>query len=73
MADTTSYVLETKFASASGDFKMSYKYFNGEATDNQVKTFVNAVVTNGSVYAKVPTECISAERVTTIRHAFDIS
>lgn len=62
------------FKCASGDSKsFSYAHAKNNITTSQVKTVVNALITNGSIFADAPLSAISAKIVTTTEEPFDLS
>ena len=71
---TTTYELDTKWQDTDGkNFSKTFKYHNSESTDAQVKTFAQAYITNGSMFKRVPTQCISATKVQITETPYDLS
>ena len=53
--------------------KYSYSYADGEVTTSRVKSLVNALITNGSIFEKVPVAAKSAKLVVTTETEVDIT
>ncbi len=51
----------------------SFNYANPEATAANVKTLVNGIIANGSIYANIPQIAKGAKTVTTTEAAYDLS
>ncbi|MBQ8693369.1 MAG: DUF2922 family protein [Synergistaceae bacterium] len=67
MATVSSSRLVTKFKDADGKaISKSFSHANPEVTDNQVKAFMNACISQGAdVFNDVPAHRVSAQLVTT--------
>ena len=66
MAEGTSYRLITKFKNAAGDtIEKAWKYANNEITAQNARSFMQAVITNGSIFSDVPTTIDSCQLETT--------
>lgn len=57
----------------SGNIRFTYKYANPEVTSSEVKSLVAAMITNGSIFEKVPVIAVSATLQTTTETAIDIA
>ena len=53
--------------------KYSYNYADGEVTTSRVKSLVTALITNGSIFEKVPVAAKSAKLVVTTETEVDIT
>ena len=52
---------------------MTFNYADPGATLSEVKALMNAIVTNGVIFANVPVTAKSAKNVTTSEHEYDLS
>ena len=52
---------------------LSYKYANPSVTQAQVQALATGIVTNGSIFKKVPLSAKSAKLITTEETAFDVA
>lgn len=72
MAAGTKMVLS--FYNASGaTVNYSYNYGNSEALASDIKTAMNTMITNGSIFRNVPVSIKSAKAVITSETEFDLS
>ena len=69
---TSKLVLEF-YDSTGGTFKHSYPHVDEDVTTNKVKGLVQATITNGSIFDKVPVSTKSAKLVTTTESEFQLS
>ena len=51
----------------------TFNYADAGATAANIKALMNAIITNGSIFAKVPTVIRDAKTVTTSEHVYDLS
>lgn len=65
MATTTSTKLATVFTTSGGTTSWSLNHVDPEAESSDIYTFANSVVTNGDIFASVPTGIKSVKLVTT--------
>lgn len=65
--------LQMVFTTSEGDSQMSYNYVKPNISGATVQTVANAIITNGSIFAKVPTAIKSAKLVTTTETLVDLS
>lgn len=73
MAVSINNRLEIKFKDSAGKtLTKSFAHASDEATDEQVKALANGMVTNGAIYADVPTSVVSATLVSTTSTDYDI-
>lgn len=56
-----------------GKVAYTYKYADPEVTEANVKALVNALITNGSIFAKPPLTALGAELIVTTTTEYDIS
>ena len=61
------------FAGTNGDVTFSYAYVKDSVTTSNVKSLVNGLITNGSIFANPPVSAKSAKIVTTSEEPFDLS
>ncbi|MBQ7221415.1 MAG: DUF2922 family protein [Synergistaceae bacterium] len=62
------------FADASGnDVKMSYSHADSEAEASDVRTAIQAIITNGSIFTAVPVSAKSAKLVITTESNIELS
>ncbi len=62
------------FGNAQGStITYSYNYGNAEATSLSIKNAMNAMITNGSIFNKVPVSIKSAKAVVTTETEFDLN
>lgn len=61
------------FATDNGDKNFTYNHASTEATSTQVKTFITAMITNGSIFQNVPLSAKAAKIVTTTENEYDLS
>ncbi len=72
MAEGTKLVLG--FQNASGtNMTLSYSHAKASATAAQVKSLMNGIIANGSIFANVPATAKSAKIVTTTEAEYDLS
>jgi len=66
--------LVLQFKSANNeDIKFTYRYANPDVTSSEVKALVAALITNGEIFAKVPSVAVSAALQTTTSTEIDIA
>lgn len=66
--------LEATFLKSDGaKTTFKYKYANPEASSNAVKTLMQAMITNGSIFENVPATIDSAKLVTTSETSLRVS
>ena len=71
---TTSTKLAMVFKDAeNNNVNLNYSYADPNVQASDVKTLANAIVTNGSIFKKVPVAKKSAKVVTTTENELDIS
>ena len=61
------------FAGYNGDVTFSYGYAKESATTNQVKSLMNGLITNGSIFFDPPLTMKSAKMVITNTDEYDLS
>lgn len=62
------------FADANGDdIIMSYGYVDAETPASEIKALVNGIVTNGSIFTRVPVSAKSAKIVSTTETPISLS
>ena len=62
------------FADASSNsVKMTYSHADPEVEASDVSTAIQAIITNGSIFAAVPVTAKSAKIITTTETAYDLS
>ena len=71
MAAGTKLVL--RFGTASGEKNFIYNYGNAQATASSIKTLMNAMITNGSIFKYPPLTAVSAKAQITSETEWDIS
>lgn len=72
MASGTKIVFS--FGNASGNtINYSYNYGNDDASSASVKNAMNTMISNGSIFKRVPVSIKSAKSVITTESAFDLS
>ena len=70
---STSTKLALVFKDAeNNNVNLNYKYAEPEVSASTVKTLTDAIVTNGSIFAKIPVSAKSAKIVTTTEDEIDI-
>ncbi|MBQ7170348.1 MAG: DUF2922 domain-containing protein [Synergistaceae bacterium] len=52
---------------------MTFSYADPGATSTEVKALMNAIITNGVIFASVPVTAKSAKTVTTSENEYDLS
>ena len=67
----TKIVME--FTTSAGNKKISLNYGDPNATSSQVKTVMQAIVTNGALFSPQYTGIVSAYAQTTTQDDFDLS
>ena len=69
----TSYKLVMTFADSNGkEFSLSYPHITEDLEQTSVTALINAIITNGSIFATVPVTCKSAKLVTITDTAFTV-
>lgn len=71
MAAGTKLIL--RFGTASGEKNFTYNYGDSSALSSDVKTAMNTMITNGSVFKYPPLTAISAKVQVTTETEFDLS
>lgn len=71
MAAGTKMIL--RFGTLSGEKNFTYNYGNSEALASDVKTCMQTMITNGSIFKYPPTTIISAKCQVTTESEFDLS
>lgn len=71
MAAGTKLVL--RFGTTSGEKNFTFNYGNANAANTDVKTLMNAIITNGSIFRYPPLTAISAKAQVTTETTFDLS
>lgn len=71
MAAGTKLIL--RFGTASGEKNFTYNYANAEATALSIKTAMNAMITNGSIFRSPPLTIISAKAQVITETEFDLN
>ncbi len=64
--------LQLKFETMAGIKTWNFNYAKSEPTDQQVRTAMQAMITNGSVFEHPPIRASSAKTITTTETVFDI-
>ena len=64
--------LQLKFETMAGIKTWNFAYAKSEPTDQQVRTAMQAMITNGSVFENPPIRASSAKTITTTETVFDI-
>lgn len=62
-----------RFGTMSGEKNFTYNYGNSEALASDIKTLMNTMIANGSIFRYVPTTIISAKVAVTSETEFDLS
>ena len=71
---TTAYKLKATFKTPEGSqFSWTISNHNSEATDAQVATFMQAMVTNGDPFTRVPATAVSATKIQETSIDYNIS
>lgn len=65
--------LQLRFGTISGEKTWTIKNVKDTITTAQVKTAMDAMITNGSVYKYPPLSKVSAKRIVTTEETYDIS
>lgn len=74
MAASTLYKLSIEFATLDGrTLTMNFNYVKPDLGVAYVKALANGIVSNGSIFAKVPAVTKSAKIVTTSEEDYDLS
>ena len=61
------------YDSNSKAFSQTYNYISPSATTANVKALMNAILSNGSIFATVPEEMKNAVLITTTETTYDLS
>ena len=70
----TKYRLDLVLVDEDGkEFILSYNNHKGTSTDQEIKTFVNSLITNGDFLKRVPVNCVSATKVELNSIEYDLS
>lgn len=62
-----------RFGTLSGEKNFTYNYGNSEALASDIRTLMNTMITNGSIFKYPPTTIVSAAVEVTNRTEFDLS